>query len=99
MVTGKRTRNARAVEVTIAALRTGGRLEPVDAATVALVRTLAHDLDEVDPGGSPAQLATLARAQLAALKLLRGVNDTDDGDDFAEFIAAMRGEMGDAPES
>ena len=95
----RRSRNAAAVERTVAALRSGGRLEAADDATVALARTLAAALDLVDPVDGPAQMASLARAHLAALKLLRGVTDTDADDGLADLVAAMHGPMGDAPES
>ena len=94
-----RTRNASAVERTVAALRVGGRLEAVDDATVALARTLAQALDTVDPVDMPAQVASLARAQLSALKLLRGVTDHDVDDGLADLLAALHGPLGDAPES
>jgi hypothetical protein len=87
------------VERTVAALRVGGRLESADDATVALARTLAAALDVVDPVESPAQLASLARAHLAALKLLRGVNDTDADEGLSDLVAALQGPMGDAEES
>jgi phage terminase small subunit len=92
------TRNTRGAERTIAALRAGGRLEQVDDATLALVRTIAAAMDRVDPGTYPAQLASLARAQLAALKMLRGINDDDD-DSLDELLATLSAPMGDAPES
>jgi hypothetical protein len=93
-----RSRNSAAAEHTISALRGGGRIEDADAATVALVRHLAGALDLVDPGEWPAQVASLARAQLAALKMLRGVGDDSD-DSLGDLVAALSGPMGDAPES
>ena len=87
------------MERTVTALRIGGKLESVDDATVALARTLAAALDVVDPGECPAQVASLARAHLAALKLLRGVRDDDSDDGFSDLVAAMRSSMGDAEES
>ena len=93
-------RNQAAIERTLKSLGAVGRLEPVDAATVALTRTLAEALDRVDPETYPAQMATLARVQLAALRMLRGkVEDDDDGAALSDFIAAMSSPMGDAPES
>jgi hypothetical protein len=77
----------------VAALRAGGRLEPVDAALLAVGRTLAADMD--DPDGTTTQTAW---AYLAVLKTLRGAAvDADDG--LAELVAALSGPMGDAPES
>jgi hypothetical protein len=87
----KRTRNRSGVEGTLRALRGGGRLEGVDDATVALARHLAWALDEVDPVEFPAQSASLARAQLATLRLLRGKVDDDDGggSGLDELLAAL----------
>jgi hypothetical protein len=91
-------RNRRSAEATISALRLLGHLEPVDEATLALVRTVATALDTVEPTESPAALASLARVQLAALTMLRSHAD-DDTDTLAALLATMSGEMGDAPES
>ena len=92
-----RYRNQAATERTITSLRQLGRLEPVDEATLALVRTVALALDRIDPEEQPAPMASLARVQLAALKLLRG--QTDDTDALAAVLAGLSAEMGDAPES
>jgi P27 family predicted phage terminase small subunit len=90
-------RNQVATERTLKSLRAVGRIDPIDAAAVALARTLAEALDRVDPETYPAQMANLARAQLAALRLLRGSSDDDnDGAALSDFIAAMSTEMGDA---
>jgi hypothetical protein len=87
-----RTRNIRAFEHTLAALRTGGRLEAVDTALVAVGRTLAALMDDADE-----PVVSTAWAYLAVLKQLRGVSvDADDG--LAELISGMRASMGDAPE-
>jgi hypothetical protein len=94
----RRGRNRAAVERTVTALRAGGRLETVDAATIALARHLAAALDTVDPAENPAQVASLARVHLSTVKLLRGAA-VDDDDGFAEVVAAMSTKMGDAPES
>jgi hypothetical protein len=82
-------RNRRATERTISALRQGGRLEDVDAAAVALARHLAAVLDEVDGARLPAQTASVARVQLAALRTLRGVDDDSDRDADAADLLAM----------
>jgi hypothetical protein len=101
MTASPRTRrNRAAVERTITALRHGGRLEPVDAAGIALARHLAAALDLVDPEHYPAQLASLARVQLAALRQLRGFDDRTDGDadigDLLSYLATpMPAEVGD----
>jgi hypothetical protein len=92
-----RYRNQAATEKTVASLRQLGRLEPVDEATIALVRTVALALDRLDPEASPAPMASLARVHLSALKMLRG--QTDDNDSLSGVLAALSAEMGDAPES
>jgi P27 family predicted phage terminase small subunit len=90
-------RNQAAIERTLKSLHDGGKIEAVDAAAVALTRTLAEALDRIDPETYPAQMATLARVQLSALRMLRGSKD-DDNDNAAlsDLIAAMSTEMGDA---
>jgi P27 family predicted phage terminase small subunit len=93
-------RNQAAIEKTLKSLHDGGKIETVDSAAVALTRTLAEALDRIDPEQFPAQMATLARVQLAALRMLRGNrDDDDDGDALSNFVAAMSAEMGDAAES
>jgi P27 family predicted phage terminase small subunit len=95
-----RFRNRSAMEKTLSGLRAGGRLERADEATVALTRTLAEALDKVDAEMYPAQIASLARSQLAALRLLRGSPENDADSGLADILAAaMQGPMGDAPES
>jgi P27 family predicted phage terminase small subunit len=94
----RRYRNQRAAEATIAALRQSGRIEVVDEATIALVRTLASALDRLEPEEDAAPLASLARTQIQALKMLRGQSD-DSADALATLLASLSTEMGDAPES
>jgi P27 family predicted phage terminase small subunit len=92
-------RNAAAAERTITALRSGGRLEDVDAATTALVRHLAAALDGLDATEFPAQTASLARVQLAAIRTLRGGDDDDAHDgSIGELLAALSAPMGDGSE-
>ena len=64
----------RGVDQTVGALRSTGRLEPVDAALVALARTLADALDDehADPDGSAFTVATLSGRLLPVLDGLRG---------------------------
>jgi P27 family predicted phage terminase small subunit len=83
------TRNAKAAERTITALRATGRLENADESTIALVRTLATALDTIDPDVRPAQMASIARCQLSAIKLLRGVADEPAGSGYDELLAAL----------
>jgi hypothetical protein len=92
-----RYRNQAATEKTIASLRQLGHIEPVDEATLALVRTVALALDRLDPEVSPAPMASLARVQLSALKMLRGQDS--DSDTLAAVLAGLSAEVGDAPES
>jgi P27 family predicted phage terminase small subunit len=95
-----RYRNAAALERTITALRSGGRLEDADAATAALARHLAAALDAVDAEAFPTQTASLARAQLATLRMLRGERDDDHAPaDIDALIAALvSAPLGDASE-
>jgi hypothetical protein len=95
-----RRRNQAALERTITALRNGGRLEDVDAAAVALARHLAGALDEVDAEARPAQVASLARVQLATLRTLRGIDDDSQRDaDVGDLLAILSSEVGNPPQS
>jgi hypothetical protein len=92
-------RNRAATERTITALRAGGKLEEVDAAAVALARHVAAALDSVDAALLPAQTASLARVQLAALRTLRGFDvDTDRDADVSDLLAMLQTEVGDTPQ-
>jgi P27 family predicted phage terminase small subunit len=89
-------RNQAATERTITALRRGGRLEEVDAAAAALARHLARALDSIDPGRNPAATASIARAQLQALRSLRGIDDTErDDPGISDLLAALSAPVGD----
>jgi hypothetical protein len=90
-----RARNANATELTLKALRDLGRLEPVDAAMVGLVRTMADALDQLSLT-DPSRIGPIARTQLACLRTLRGQPDEDHAD-LTELLASMRssGPMGD----
>jgi P27 family predicted phage terminase small subunit len=94
-------RNRRATEHTITALRNGGRLEGVDDAVVALARHLSDGLDLVDPGRYPTQTATLARAQLGTLRLLRGDREDEQQRpgprNVDELLSFLSSEVGDTP--
>jgi hypothetical protein len=87
----------RGVDATVAALRAGGRLEPVDAGLVALVRTLADAVDDEHTAadGSRFTVASLAGKLLPALDRLRGV---DVGPDHDDLTAALFGALPDRPE-
>jgi phage terminase small subunit len=93
---GRRTRNQKAAEATIASLRQLGRIEPVDEATIGLVRSLARTLDAIEPD-DPA-VGSLARTQLQALRMLRGTTD-DSANALAALLASVSAEMGDAPDT
>lgn len=81
-------RNRTAIETTIEALRQVGRLEPVDAARVALAQALADAVD-ADPSN-----ASLWREYRAAESALREVDDSNQ-DDFALLLDALSAEVGD----
>jgi hypothetical protein len=87
-----RGRNGAAFEHTLTALRAGGRLEAVDAALVAVGRSLAAEMDDPDANSSQT-----AWAYLAVIKSLRGVGD-DTAAGLADLVAALQGPMGDAEE-
>ena len=78
-------RNAAAVERTLAALRSADRLESVDAALVAAVRTLGHALDEAP---NPYVAATIARVHLEGLRLLAG-RPAPEPDELDEFLKSL----------
>jgi len=92
----RRRINVSAMECTIGALEALGRLEPVDAATLALCRSLAAAMDALEPDDPG--IAGLARTQLQALRLLRGQTD-DSATALAALLASVSTTMGDAPES
>jgi hypothetical protein len=85
------------VDATVKALRDGGRLEPVDAALVAVCRTLADaiDAEHTADEGSRFTVGTLAGKLLPALDRLRGVDIASDVDDLA---AALFGALPDRPQ-
>jgi hypothetical protein len=95
------TRCQRGTDATIAALRRGGVVEVADEATVALARYLAAALDRLDPLLFPAQAASLARAHLATIRLLRGIGDDRGnpplGDELLALLSAPLGD-GENPE-
>jgi hypothetical protein len=73
---------------TVAALRKQGELEDVDALLVENVLFTAGLLDTLEPGTSPAQVASLTRAHLAAVRMLLG-RDTTPGerDELTQLLA------------
>jgi hypothetical protein len=84
-------RQRRAVEVTLSALRSTGRLELVDASLVAQFRTTADLADELrrDPERTWHLMAALKLLgeQEARLRQLAGPHD----DDFAALLSAAAG--------
>jgi hypothetical protein len=87
-------RNRKAADATIRALRGLGRLEPVDDALIAQVRSLA---DAVDAAPDDSRLWGQYRAALGDLREV-GVDDGS-ADAIAELLARVRGtaEVGDPP--
>ena len=88
---GRARRVRRGVEASVKALRAGGRLEPVDAALVALARTLADALDDerADVDGSGYTVATLGGRLVPVLEILRGERVVG-FDDLDALLAGMR---------
>lgn len=86
------------VDATLTALRTGGRLEPVDAAFVALARTVADAIDAEHTAAEPSRFtvgALAGRLHPILVELRGGVAaDRDTGADvdaaFAQLSAAIR---------
>jgi len=74
--------NRTALETTLEALRTAGRLELIDAARVAIARSLATAVDR-EPGS-----AILWREYRAAEKALREESEAH-GDSFEQLIAQL----------
>jgi uncharacterized protein (UPF0276 family) len=72
-----------------------GRIEPADAAMVAMARTLAAIIDAHDE-----PVTQVAYAYLSCLRQLRPevVTETRD-DDLAAFLTVLQAEVGDAKES
>jgi len=93
---GRTRRVRRGVEATVSALRAGGRLEPVDAALVALARTLADAVDDerADVDGSGYTVATLGGRLVPVLEILRGERVVG-FDDLDALLAGMRLDEGD----
>jgi len=80
----------------VAALRKEDRLDPADEVTAELVLSMARRLDGVGPDVGPAQVASLARALLAAVKHLTG-GSSDDTDAITDLLTALSGPLGDPP--
>jgi len=83
--------NAKALEETIAELQRMGRLEPIDAASIAALRSMAKELDA---GGRSIQLW---KAYAETLERLMRRDDDDDGID--ELIAQLSADPGNPPQT
>jgi hypothetical protein len=84
-----------AFDRTVTTLRAVGRIEPQDAALVALGRTLAEIIDAAE---EPVTQTAYAYAQV--IRQLRGEVTPAGGDeDLSAFLEVLRGQMGDAPQS
>jgi hypothetical protein len=91
----RRRRNQAAFDRTVATLRSVGRIEPQDAALVALGRTLAEIVDAAE---EPVTQTAYAYAQV--IRQLRGeVTPAAGDDDLAAFLAILQAQVGDAQES
>ena len=88
-----RGRYRRGYDDTLKALRDLGRVEPVDAAVIALCRGLADELDAATADGDESRYTrgTLAgRYQTALTLLLNRPDGASDADDLAGLLAAVR---------
>jgi hypothetical protein len=90
----RRRRNVAACERSLAALKSTGRLEEVDAAMVGLVRHLAEILD-----GGEDPVVQVGWLYKSAWRDLRGAAAIGDEDELGQLIATLRTPVGDAPES
>jgi hypothetical protein len=88
----------RGVDATITALRSGGRLEPADAALIAMARTLADAMDDerADVDGSGFTVATIAGRLLPVVDQLRG-EQAAAFDGLDAFLASMAPDTGPTP--
>jgi hypothetical protein len=93
----RKGRNYRAANKTIKLRREAGGLEPVDEAKVAIIRTLADNIDQLDAaGGSEFTIATLAGRYLQALETIYERDDTH-GPDLADLFAEVGYDTGEPP--
>jgi hypothetical protein len=90
-----RRRNTAAFERTVASLKAVGRIEPQDAALVALGRTLAEIIDAHEE-----PVTQTGYAYLQVLRGLRGeVTSAATDDDLSAWLAVLSTQMGDAPDA
>jgi hypothetical protein len=88
-VTAPKRSNSAAVNRTIRELRKTRHIEAVDDAAAETCRYTAKALDQLPSNTSAASKASLVRAHLSALKLLRGDDSTDVDAGISEIIAAL----------
>lgn len=87
----------RGLNTTVRLLRDTGRIEEVDTAVVALARTLADNIDQLDAeGGSQFTIASLAGRYVTVLEVIYGRNDTH-GPDLADLFAEVGYDTGEPP--
>lgn len=90
------TQLARETEKTLKALRAGGQLDAVDAASIALLRLLAARIDALEPE-SRTLPALVGKYQIALADLRGATRDTDSIDALVDQLAATgRASLGDA---
>jgi hypothetical protein len=103
-VTARQKSLTAAARRTVAALKKRRALEEVDELKIQNVYFTADQLDHLNPLASPAMIASMTRAHLAACQALFGQEPANNDDALAEVIAALStplgyaGPMGDAPE-
>jgi hypothetical protein len=85
--------NRAAIEVTLAELKRGGRLDPIDEAKVQMVRSLADQLD-LDPTN-----AQMWRTYAEALGVLLGADNSPDEFDKLKEEILSRAPVGNTPEA
>jgi hypothetical protein len=95
--TGRVARVRKGVDATIRDLRKGGRLEPVDAALLAIARTLADaaDAEHLDPDGSRYTVSAILGKLVPVVGVLRG-DRSDAGDGIDAELLALVGALRDA---
>jgi hypothetical protein len=93
-----------AAKRSVAALRKAGSLEAVDEIKVQTLLYTSDQLDNMHPEASPAMVASMTRAHLAACRAVFDQEPTGDDNGVGELLAALAtmpagGPMGDAPEA
>ena len=89
---GAKVRRVRdGVDKSIRALRATGQIEPVDAALLALARTLADEIDDEHASADPSRftVATLTGRLHPIITDLRGRGGTDELADYLRSLAGV----------